>query len=246
LHLKIAFILSHFSGGSKSAFIEITQARDDILMSLRHTLDISITLDDEEPEMPDGTLGTSSGQIDEKLTEDTKTFESTVAQQIYIRASKSILIGEAKEAKASFNQAMTAWDQAWIAELDENSDRSAEASQKFNEAKQLFEKASKLVPQNTTYSNWSSVCSLKIAGNSEFEQGVQRQLEGKKLELEDKKLQQQAKIQEANSKYEEARTKFEQAKGKFEVGLEKSGDQRLQSSIKITNDKIEEVDKILK
>jgi hypothetical protein len=91
--------LSFFSGGSKTAFIRISEARDDILMYLRHTLDITITLDSDEQKMPDSVPNTSSDPIDEKLAVDAKVFQSTVAQQIYIRAQKSISIGEVKEAK---------------------------------------------------------------------------------------------------------------------------------------------------
>jgi hypothetical protein len=92
----------------------------------------------------------------------------------------------------------------------------------------LFQRASLLNPDIGKYSNWNDIASLKIEGNSFFNEGLEHQLQGDALM--------------SASKYTEAKEKYEQAKQKFEEGLTKSGDKRFQGSIDFVSEQIRHVE----
>jgi tetratricopeptide (TPR) repeat protein len=123
---------------------------------------------------------------------------------------------------ALFAQGEELYNEAWEAENDEKNERSDEATEKFEKAKNNFKSAHELIPDDIKYIQKLQLVSLKIEGNTCFNEGVV--------------LQQSGKYQEALDKYQEAIQKFEASSeqgSRFGVCLK-----LVQKSIKQCNDGI--------
>ncbi|UCM93121.1 tetratricopeptide repeat protein [Candidatus Tisiphia endosymbiont of Melanophora roralis] len=150
--------------------------------------------------------------------------------EIY-QKNKATVLNE--QGKKLWNDAWTAEETASLEEIEETVEQYlAEAKEKFKETKVKFKQAHKLVPDNTEYTRNFHMISLKIEGNSNFNEGV--------------KLQYEANNLRDQGKYEQALKKYTTAMQKFQNGLKH--DARFQDcidlvkeSITICNTKIEEI-----
>jgi tetratricopeptide (TPR) repeat protein len=137
------------------------------------------------------------------------------------KATKQSTIDSIKNNKASalFNQGKELWNHAWIAENDEENDRSNEATQKFQEAKSKFESAHNLDINHAEYLRNLSIVSLKLDGNVCLDQAMLLHKNANKLYTEASKLKEQGRYDEAKDKYDAAQEKYQTAKQKFTEGL---------------------------
>lgn len=140
-------------------------------------------------------------------------------EESQLRTKRAVYDREVRKAKQRTELGEKAWNEGW--EL-EGEGKSAEAKIKFDEALRHFKEALEILPDNLDLQNLYAITSLKIEGNSEFNEGVEAQKEAKKFADE--------------KKYDEALEKFDQAASKFREGFQRSGDKRFKRALSIVED----------
>ncbi|CAH2001950.1 unnamed protein product [Acanthoscelides obtectus] len=133
------------------------------------------------------------------------------------------------------------WDSAWMAENDDDVDRSEEAEMKFQILLDICNKSRERHTDIPQFNRYQNIISLKIDGNTLFNSGIDLQLEGVTLLRSALGYQQQQQYQLANTTFSQARMKFSRAMAKFEEG--KTYDERFASCASFVQEKIDEVDR---
>lgn len=133
-----------------------------------------------------------------------------------------------RKAKDIYFKAHRMWSEAFILE---NGNSVEKAKHKFQKSNKLFLKASKIVPNKVIYSHWFHISSLKLEGDSLFEEAISLQEEGNRLRQK--------------QKYEQALIKYQEAQRKYAEGFNKSKDTRLKACIEFVDSCIKEVNEII-
>lgn len=166
-----------------------------------------------------------NGNIDGEVEKNEEAVNSVVDESAK-RSFRSHL--DKTVAKQLKTKAVKLWNDAWLAE--ENEDE-IEAKSLFQKASDMFKRAFDLDLTNKEYKKLIDISKLKVEGNVSFNDGV-------KLEGEANELKQQ-------QKYEDAQIKYQESLDKFQQGYRLSNDEKFKTCIEIVTENIAELSNVI-
>jgi tetratricopeptide (TPR) repeat protein len=238
---------SVFTNESASAEVSIV----DEIESLQDTKLIESSNEDQITEVVTLNNERTSNTLEQKHLEEIDLAESSceqIAEVVGLQQEKISI--DDKEVRTNIDdgnrlylRATKLFEEGWLAEASEDEDASLIAKSRFADAIQLYAEAMNLDPFNIVYRQAFNITSLKIDGNSFFNEGVE--LADLAYQLEEELLsEEKGNIEDYDviiNKYRDVIRIYQVAHDKFAEGLILSQDIRFESCMELVNQSIKNI-----